>query len=120
MNSVIYTRIKELCAEQGISVKKLEQTLGMAPGSIGKWKASSSPSVGSIAKIAQFFHCSADYLLGLSNIRATADDLVGDRDFISIQRARQKMPEGDRNRMDMILRLAFSTAFSDEENQDSH
>ena len=114
MESVIYSRIKELCVEKGLSIKKLEEELGMAPGSIGKWKSSSSPSAVNITKIAKFFHCSADYLLGLSSIRATAEDLAGDRDFISIQRARQKMPADDRDRMDMILRIAFATAFNDD------
>lgn len=35
MDSVIFTRIKELCAENNITINKLESELGMSQYSIG-------------------------------------------------------------------------------------
>ena len=45
MDSIIYTRIKELCSENGITINKLEAELGMSQYSIGKWKITTTPSI---------------------------------------------------------------------------
>ena len=106
MDSVIFTRIKELCAENNITINKLESELGMSQYSIGRWKSS----------IAEYFHVSIDYLVGASNVRSTADTMLGDPDYITLQRARERMTEQDRNRMMGILKIGFDYAFSDENN----
>lgn len=67
MDSVIFTRIKELCAENNITINKLESELGMSQYSIGRWKSSTSPTIDKISKIAEYFHVSIDYLVGASN-----------------------------------------------------
>lgn len=92
MDSVIFTRIKELCAENNITINKLESELGMSQYSIGRWKSSTSPT----------------------NVRSTADTMLGDPDYITLQRARERMTEQDRNRMMGILKIGFDYAFSDE------
>ena len=78
MDSVIFTRIKELCAENNITINKLESELGMSQYSIGRWKSSTSPTIDKISKIAEYFHVSIDYLVGASNVRSTADTMLGD------------------------------------------
>ena len=77
MDSVIFTRIKELCAENNITINKLESELGMSQYSIGRWKSSTSPTIDKISKIAEYFHVSIDYLVGASNVRSTADTMLG-------------------------------------------
>ena len=108
MDSVIFTRIKELCAENNITINKLESELGMSQYSIGRWKSSTSPTIDKISKIAEYFHVSIDYLVG------AADTMLGDPDYITLQRARERMTEQDRNRMMGILKIGFDYAFSDE------
>ena len=108
MDSVIFTRIKELCAENNITINKLESELGMSQYSIGRWKSSTSPTIDKISKIAEYFHVSIDYLVGASNVRSTADTMLGDPDYITLQRARERMTEQD------ILKIGFDYAFSDE------
>ena len=114
MDSVIFTRIKELCAENNITINKLESELGMSQYSIGRWKSSTSPTIDKISTIAEYFHVSIDYLVGASNVRSTADTMLGDPDYITLQRARERMTEQDRNRMMGILKIGFDYAFSDE------
>lgn len=70
MDSVIYTRIRELCEERGITVTKLESLMGMSQSSIGRWRSTASPSAENLAKVARFFGVSLDYLIGDSNIQS--------------------------------------------------
>ncbi len=56
-------RIKELCNEQGISVRKLERDIGVANGSVLRW-ASQSPSAETLEMVAERLGVSILYLLG--------------------------------------------------------
>lgn len=55
-------RIKELCAQRGISMNKLEESLGFGKGYISKL-GSSTPNASKIKKIADYFSVSLDYLM---------------------------------------------------------
>lgn len=55
-------RIKTLCKENGITVNKLEKTLGFGTGYIAKLD-SSVPNTAKIQLIADFFHVSLDFLM---------------------------------------------------------
>lgn len=115
MDTSIYDRIKALCERKGITVAKLERDLGFGSNSIGKWgKSGVSPSIDKIAKIATYFKVSADYLLGLSDISQSADEVLADADVISFQRARQNMTEEDRKKSMSALHLLFDYAFDDQ------
>lgn len=113
MDSIIYTRIKELCMENDITFNKLETEVGMSTASISKWRHTVSPTIDKIVKIAAYFQVSIDYLVGASDIRSTADTLTNDPDYISLQRARERMTDKDKSRMMGILRIGFDYAFSD-------
>ncbi len=118
MDSILYTRIKELCLEAGTTFAKLEADLGFSRTTISKWKGAVTPSIDKVTKIANYFHVSIDYLAGASDIRSTANDLAGDPDYISLQRARERMSEQDKERMMGILRIGFDYAFSDQKKDD--
>lgn len=62
MESILYTRIKELCESRGISMAKLSEDLGIAASLIRKWKTTTSPSVDRVKMIAEYFGVSVDYL----------------------------------------------------------
>lgn len=119
MDSIIYTRIKELCAENSITINKLESEIGMSQYSIGKWKNTTTPTIDKISRIAKYFNVSIDYLVGATDIRSSIDDLMQDRDFVSLQRARERLSERDKSRMMAMLRIGFDYAFSDEDNNES-
>ena len=55
-------RIKALCKEYGISMNKLEETLGFGKGYISKL-GNSTPNAVKIKKIADYFNVSVDYLM---------------------------------------------------------
>lgn len=59
----LYIKIKDLCIENDISVKFLEQSVGISSGTISKW-ATSIPSADKLDKVAEYFNVSTPYLLG--------------------------------------------------------
>lgn len=115
MESILNQRIRLLCEKKDISVTRLESELGFGNGAIGKWEKSCSPSIDKIAKVANFFGVTTDYLLGRTDIEKSASDVLQDEDMISIQRARQIMPPQDRTKMMQMLKLGFEYAFTGQE-----
>lgn len=55
-------RIKTLCKESGITVNKLEKTLGFGTGYVAKLD-NSTPNTAKIQLIADYFKVSVDYLM---------------------------------------------------------
>ena len=116
MDSIIFSRIKELCAENDMTLNKLETEVGMSAYSISKWKSAVSPTIDKIARVAAYFHVSIDYIAGVSDIKTPADSLIQDQDMVSLQRAREKLSPQDKDRMMKIIKLGFYHAFEDGEN----
>lgn len=56
------SRIIGMCWERKITIAELERNVGLANGSIGKWKQH-NPRIDSVLKVANFFNCSVDDLL---------------------------------------------------------
>lgn len=61
----LYEKIKELAAQKKLSIRRLEEELGFANGSLKQWK-NSNPGADKLAKVAKYFNVSVDYLLGLN------------------------------------------------------
>ncbi len=119
MDSIIFTRIKELCIENDITVNKLETELGMSQYSIGRWKNATCPTIDKISKIAKYFGVSIDYLVGATDIRTPINAVMQDQDFISLQRARERMSDRDKSRMMAMLKIGFDYAFSDHDKNEN-
>lgn len=61
-------RLKELRAEAGLSQKEFANAIGAAQNTVSQWETGTRRlDDQTICKIALFFGCSADYLLGLSD-----------------------------------------------------
>lgn len=56
-------RIRQLCAERGITFAKLERECGLANATIRRWDGV-SPNVENLIKVANHFGVSLDYLVG--------------------------------------------------------
>lgn len=61
-------RILLLLKENKMTAKELTHHLGVGPSTVTEWKTGKTkPSIDSLAKIAQLFNVSADWLLGLTD-----------------------------------------------------
>lgn len=66
---VIAQRIKELRLENKVSQKKLADAIGVDKRAVIYWEQEvNEPKATYIRNIATYFGCTADYLLGLSDI----------------------------------------------------
>lgn len=66
-------RLKELRAEAGLSQKEFANAIGAAQNTVSQWETGTRRlDDQTICKIALFFGCSADYLLGLSETKKIA------------------------------------------------
>lgn len=60
----VFDRVKKLAEKQGISIVELEEKLDFGRNSLYSWKKK-TPNGDRLKKVAQYFHVSTDYLLGL-------------------------------------------------------
>ena len=72
-----FDRVKELSQKRGISLSKLEETLGLGKNSIYALKRN-QPSAERLQEIAGYFNVSTDYLLGRTdNPKIASDEVAG-------------------------------------------
>lgn len=70
----IIDRVDELLKERGQTGKELATAIGISPGNITEWrKDRGKPTADVLAKLADFFSVSTDYLLGLTDQRRSGE-----------------------------------------------
>lgn len=111
MLSITIKRIENLCKEQEITISFLENSIKISKGSIRTWDRI-NPSIDKIMKIAEYFNVSSDYLLGLSDSRYSVENEKEDEGLVSLKRARSKMSDSDKKKMDTIMDAIMNTTFS--------
>lgn len=109
----MYEKIAMLAARKGVSVSQVERDLNFSAASLRKMNKN-KPSADKIIALAKYFDVSTDYLYGNTEIEKPADRVM-DRDFISLQRARQNMSNAEWDQAMAIFRAGFSYAFDDQE-----
>ena len=109
--STIADRIKEICAQKGTSMYKLEKQLNLGNGTIGKWgKNGRQPTYDKAVAVANALGVSTDYLLageqkekpapkwdGLKEIDAIFDQLTPSRQAKLLELARLYLDDQCRN-----------------------
>lgn len=86
------TRLENLLEERNISQKQLSKELHIAPSTLnGYLRRNREPDFTTLIELADYFHVSTDYLLGITNLRSPSSttDIYNDDegDLISIYRA---------------------------------
>lgn len=61
---MFWDRFYDLCIKHGTKPLPVVKEIGVATGSVTKWKNGASPNSETLLKIAQYFDVSTDYLLG--------------------------------------------------------
>lgn len=59
-----FERIKELAMKRGVNLQKVSEDLGFSTNYLYSLKNKKTPSADHIAKIAEYFNVSTDYILG--------------------------------------------------------
>ncbi|MEY8538383.1 helix-turn-helix transcriptional regulator [Lactococcus muris] len=69
----VFSRIKELADKRKISIKALSLKLGFGENTIYKWKQT-KPKAEDLAKVADYFYVTVDYLLGREELSVHISD----------------------------------------------
>ena len=105
-------RIKALANQKGMSLPALEAELGFGNGTIVKWDKA-SPNSDKLAKVADYFHVSTDYLLGRENPTSSERTDDPDENFTILSRNAKKLsPERRKQLLDMA-KVMFREEFDD-------
>ena len=111
-------KIKFLCQKREITMAELERKLEFGNGTISKW-VSAKPSVEKLLAVAKYFNVSSDYLLGMTEISTTPNDMIGDKRLVTIQRNYSEMSENQKETLLKISELAIQDAFAKGANDDT-
>ena len=72
MSLTIQERIKDLRVERGLTLKELAEQTGLSSSALGSYEADDTKDISHYAliKLAKFYGVTADYLLGLSEMKS--------------------------------------------------
>ena len=92
----LYERVKSLCREYEITIAGLERICGFGNGTIKKWEHT-TPSGDRLARVADHFHVTVDFLLGREPIPSQEKDT----ELLEIARELKENPD-----MKQLLEIA--------------
>ncbi|NHI75222.1 XRE family transcriptional regulator [Lactococcus petauri] len=90
IDTTTFDRIKELADRQGKSLQKVATDLEFSPNYFYNLKSKKSPSAEHLAKIADHFNVSVDYLLGRENLNGEIIDDTKEQDLLAAFRLESK------------------------------
>lgn len=116
MNEV-FNRIQLLCNQEQISITELSKRINVDGSTILKWKKT-TPKTDSLVPVANYFHVSIDYLMGRTDVKETADNVLSNTEIQTIQRAMSKMSDVKQDNMMTVLKAAFGEYFNEDVEND--
>lgn len=105
-------RIKELCDARGETLASLERKMDFGNGTIRRW-GDTTPSGDKLAKVADFFHVSVDYLLGRETPQFPPVDDDPDENYTILSRNAKKLSPEQREKLLNMAKIMFQEEFSD-------
>ena len=79
-------KLAELRNKKGLTQQALARALGITRSSVNAWEMGiSHPSIEKIIDLAQFFHISTDYLLGINNSEYIDVSLLNEKEKIKLE-----------------------------------
>lgn len=78
-------RIKQLREEKGLDLTKLAVQFDMKEAGVRAWESGrTKPGADTLIKLAEYFNCTTDYLLGVSDVR-TYDESEKDKEILKLR-----------------------------------
>ena len=119
--SIEMTRIGELRREQGITIAKMSQDIGLSISAISNYeRGTRNPDAYMIVRFAEYFNCTADYLLGLSEYRNKEEKILLEDELREIQQDLKKLPASEQIVISHFIGDAFLTYFNAKEYSKEH
>lgn len=100
---IFWDRFYQLCITKGTKPNPVAKEINIGSGTLTKWKEGhTSPNSEALIKIAKYFNCSTDYLLGLTDLVDSLKSEFSQED-ISILNKINKLNIDDRTEVMMII-----------------
>ena len=116
MRMSIKERVKDLCKENGISLNKLEQGIGVASGYLSKLD---NPGIKTVKLIADYFDVSVDFLIAENEeefiVETAKKDVLLTKMSSRIKEYALKLAELPKEKQDQIMSLIDMLADKKEE-----
>lgn len=101
---MFWERFKNECEKIGKKPNPVAKELGISSGTVTGWKNGSTPQTHALDKLANYFGCTTDYLLGLSDSRNSEESInpfgsLSEQEQTLIKLFRETSEEG---RLEMI------------------
>lgn len=87
---MLFEKVRELCLTHKTNLSKLERDCGLANATIRRWETN-SPSAENLAKVADHFDVSLDYLLGRGVYTLSADAQLYARKFEELSAEKKQL-----------------------------
>lgn len=106
------SRIKELRLQKGLTYSQLASEFGKSEGAIRAWETGrTKPDADTLIKLAEYFECSTDYLLGLNDFKSISAAKELDKKFKRAVTADASLGlASDVGLLDAALYLVLATA----------
>ena len=114
---MFYVNFINLCAKKNVTSAQVAREIGVSGAAISKWKNGGMPTDITMAKLADYFDVSVDYLLGNEKKPPETnpgDLIIADEDIIRIQRARSKMNDSEKAHMMQTLTMLYQKYFDED------
>lgn len=104
--------VKYLCDTHGETLASLERKMDFGNGTIRRWD-NATPSGDKLAKVADYFHVSVDYLLGRDEEQGIPASDTPDENYTILSRNAKKLSPESRKQLLDIARVMFKEEFKD-------
>lgn len=99
---MIYDTIKDVAANQGVSIYRIEKELEFPNGLISKWNKS-TPSASNLAKVAKYLGVTTEKLLGDGQKGAEMEKIIAH----SVEELYKKVAEQEKRISEIEMRLGI-------------
>lgn len=106
----LLVRIKELCDARGETLASLERKMDFGNGTIRRW-GDTTPSGDKLAKVADYFHVSVDYLLGREAQQFAPVNDDPDENYTILSRNAKKLSPEQRAKLLDMAKIMFQEEF---------
>ena len=104
---MFWDRFYELCCSKDTRPNPVGKELGISSGLITKWKNGLSyPTGDNLIKIAKYFDCSIDYLVGLSDLPKSYECEISSTDMRLLEKL-HSLPEDSQEEIIHILNYKY-------------
>ena len=115
-NQIFSTRVKEFREKAGLSMEQLANELEITKSRVNMWENNGTvPRMDVLMKLAKYFNTTTDYLVGYDR---NSGMMTGNPKLNLLQRNLGKLNEEQLDKAGDMLKLMFSDAFDDEEEDD--